>query len=116
MAEITAKFRERALFVSQYAADEEMKKTRYHDILRDYIGEFVSFSACKTLNDMVEKSRMREIDLELRTKRKLEQVQTGLGQTKRPNTSDTYSIGQQGQGRCAKCGMSHSGACRSVAS
>ena len=33
MAEITSKFKERALLVSQYATNEEMKKTRYHDML-----------------------------------------------------------------------------------
>ena len=45
---ITAKYRERDLLVPQYVADEEMKKTRYHDVLRDDIREFVSFSACWT--------------------------------------------------------------------
>ena len=37
VAEITTKFRERALFVPQYAADEEMKKARYHEMLRSDI-------------------------------------------------------------------------------
>lgn len=44
MAEITAKFRERALLVPQYVADEEMKKARYHEMLRDDIRQFVSRS------------------------------------------------------------------------
>ena len=44
MVEIIAKFRERALLVLQYAAGEEMKKVRYHDMLRDEIREFVSLS------------------------------------------------------------------------
>ena len=35
--EITAKFRERALLVLQYVADEEMKKARYHEMLRSDI-------------------------------------------------------------------------------
>ena len=33
VAEITSKFRERALLVPQYAADEKMKKARYHEML-----------------------------------------------------------------------------------
>ena len=57
MAEITAKFRERSLLVPQYAANEKMGKTRYHDMLREDIKEFVSFLGCKTLNDMIEKAR-----------------------------------------------------------
>ena len=42
MAKITAKFRERALLVLWYAADEQMKKVRYHNMLWDDIREFVS--------------------------------------------------------------------------
>ena len=51
--DITAKFRERAFLVLQHVADKEMKKTRYHDMLRDDIKEFVRFPRCKTMNDMV---------------------------------------------------------------
>lgn len=43
MVDITTKFRERALSVSQYAADEEMQKTRYHDMLMEDIKEFLIF-------------------------------------------------------------------------
>ena len=81
--EITAKFRERVLLVPQYAADEEMRKTRYHVIPRDDIREFVSFLGCKTLNDMIEKACEREIELEIRTKRNPEQVLTTVGQDKK---------------------------------
>ena len=47
VAEITAKFRERALLVPQYAGDEEMRKTRYHYMLRADIREHVSYSASR---------------------------------------------------------------------
>ena len=50
---------------SQYDGDEEMRKTRYHDMLREDIREFVTFLGCKTLNDMIEKALKREIELEL---------------------------------------------------
>ena len=104
VVEITAKFRERALLVPQYVANEEMKKTRYHSMLRDDIHDFLSFSGCKTLNDMVEKAREPEIGLELRRKRKSEQVQAAVGRAKKPKTSDPPSRGHQGHGRCSKCG------------
>ena len=32
VVEITAKFKERALLVPQYTANEEMKKARYHEM------------------------------------------------------------------------------------
>ena len=37
--------------------------------MRDVIREFVSFTGCKTLNEMVEKAREQEMELEPRTKR-----------------------------------------------
>ena len=57
VAEVPAKFQERALMVPQYAADTKMKKERYHDILRDVIMKFVRLTSCKTLNDMISRAR-----------------------------------------------------------
>ena len=42
--------------VPQYASDEEMKKVKYHDMLRDYIREFVSISGSETVNDIVSRA------------------------------------------------------------
>ena len=70
VAEITAKFRERTLLIPQYATDEDLRRTRYHSMMRDNIQEFVSFTGCKTLNKMVEKAREWEMELDFRTKRK----------------------------------------------
>ena len=44
----------------------------YHSMLRDDIREFVSFTGCKTLNQMLGKAREQEMELELRTKLKPE--------------------------------------------
>ena len=41
-------------------------------MLRDDIREFESFTGCKTFNEMVEKTREREMGLDFRTKRKPE--------------------------------------------
>ena len=84
VAKIAAKFRERALLDPQYAVDEDMKKTRYCDMLRDNIREFVIFLACRNLKDMIARSQEREIDLEYMGKRKLDQVHTVGGPAKRP--------------------------------
>lgn len=45
MTEITARFREMALMVPQYVVDKEMKKTRYHNMLREDIQKFSRVSA-----------------------------------------------------------------------
>lgn len=59
-----AKFRERVSLISQYVSDKEMKKDRYHDMLKDEIREFVSMSSYKTLDDMIPWAYKQEIDLE----------------------------------------------------
>ena len=41
----------------------EMKKVRYHDMLINEIREYVSFSGCKTSNDMIVRAHEREIEL-----------------------------------------------------
>ena len=53
VAEITTKFREREFLVPRYAADEEMGNTQYHDMSRSDIREFITFSACPTLDNMI---------------------------------------------------------------
>ena len=62
------------MLIPQYDTDEEMRRTRYNSMLRDDIREFVSFTGCKNLNEMVEKTREREMELDTRIKRKNEQV------------------------------------------
>lgn len=51
-----------------------MKKTRYHEMLRSDIRQFISRSSCKTLDDIVVRAREREIDMEMEKKRKEDQV------------------------------------------
>ena len=57
VAEITVMFWDRALLVLQYAMDEEMKKVRCDDMLRDDIREIESLLGCKSLNDMIARAR-----------------------------------------------------------
>ena len=94
MAEITTKFQERALLVPQYAADKEMKKVRYHDMLQDDMRKFVSISGSETLNYMTSRARGREIDLEHFKKRMSDQVHILEGLKKSPKTSDQLMRGQ----------------------
>ncbi|XP_023733990.1 uncharacterized protein LOC111881832 [Lactuca sativa] len=112
VVQMTANFRERALMTPQYAMDEDMRMTRYHSMLKDDICDYVSFIGCKTLNEMFEKAYEREIELELCTKRNPEQVQEAASQAKKSMTLDSSGRGQQGRGRCAKCGNPYSGTCR----
>lgn len=46
MAEITTKLRDRALLVQ---VDEEIRRKRYHDMLRANIKEFISVLSCQKL-------------------------------------------------------------------
>ena len=72
VGEITTKFKERTLLVPQYASDEGMKKSQYYDMLRADIWKYVSYSTCPTLDDMITRTREKEIDIELIRKRKSE--------------------------------------------
>ena len=87
VAEIIVKLQERALLVPQYAADEGMKKMGCHDMLQDDIREFVSILGCETLNDIISRTREKDIDLEHVRKRGSDQVQTLESPGKRPKTS-----------------------------
>ena len=78
----------------QYAKDEEIQRTHYHDMLRYDIREHVSFSACPTPDSMNAKAREREIDLEHIAKRMSDQMYTLEGPRKRPKTSDQRLVGQ----------------------
>ena len=111
MAEIPAMHREGDLLVPQYAGDEEMRKTHYHDMLRADIQEHVSYSACPTLESMISRALEREIDLEHLRKRKAETEQVMGVSWKKPKGSDTTSKGQSGLSRCWKRGRLHEGAC-----
>ena len=93
VAEITAKFQEKALLVPHYATDEEMKKVRYHDMLWDDIREFMSISGCETMNDMDSRAREWDIDLEHLGKRGSDQVHVMESPWKRPKTPDQHLRG-----------------------
>ncbi|XP_023757544.1 uncharacterized protein LOC111906035 [Lactuca sativa] len=103
--------RERTLPVSQYVADEEIKKAWYHEMLRSDIRQFVSRSSCKMLEDMISRARKWEIDLEMEKKRKYEYVSIVEGSGKRPEVSDSRPRGHQGCNCCGRCGKMHEGAC-----
>lgn len=62
VAEISAQFMERSLLILKYTMDKEMKKTRYHSMLRNDIREFVIFLTCYTLEDMIDRARTRRLN------------------------------------------------------
>lgn len=61
VAQIMTKFQESALLVPSYVPDEEIKKTIYHDMLRDNIQEFVSISSCKKFEEVIPRAPKWEI-------------------------------------------------------
>ena len=87
VAEITAKFRMRALLVPQYVGDEEMRKTHYHDILRADTREHANDSAFPIVDSMIARVKEREIDLEHIRKRKAEEGQVNGASGKKPKGS-----------------------------
>lgn len=51
--------------------NEDMKKAKYHDMLKDEIREIVSMSSYRNLEDIIMTTRERKIDLKIVRKRKL---------------------------------------------
>ena len=74
-------------------ADKEIKKAQYHEMLRSDVRQYVSWTNCKKLEDMIARARERVIDLEAERKRKLDEVQTSVGLEKRPKVSNSRSRG-----------------------
>ncbi|KAI3672891.1 hypothetical protein L6452_38991 [Arctium lappa] len=68
--EMNRRFTEMALFCLQYAASEDMKMTRYKDMLRTEIREFVSTAQYATLVAMMEAARRQELELETQAKKR----------------------------------------------
>ncbi|KAI3700658.1 hypothetical protein L2E82_45295 [Cichorium intybus] len=68
--EITRKFNEMALFCPQYAASEDMKMSRYGDMLRTDIREFVTTIKHATLATMIDAARRREVELGIQTRKR----------------------------------------------
>ncbi|KAJ9553505.1 hypothetical protein OSB04_017550 [Centaurea solstitialis] len=98
--EITEKFLERSLFCREYIQNERMKMYRYGQILKPEIREFVLMADCSTFQQMHERARARELELERQGKRKkVSAVSTTASQEVR------YP-------RCSKCGKHHPGECR----
>nr|KAJ0215759.1 hypothetical protein LSAT_V11C300149170 [Lactuca sativa] len=58
------------------AGDEEMRKTRYHDMLRADIWKHVRYSACPTLEDII----ARHFDM--RNTWRLKEMPLGIGELK----------------------------------
>ncbi|KAL4555554.1 hypothetical protein LXL04_038176 [Taraxacum kok-saghyz] len=115
---MTKKFNEMALFCPKYAADEEMKMTRYVSMLRTEIREFVTATSFTTLAALIEAARRREIELETqaRKKRAVQGSAPAFSSAKRPKTFDPRSK-QQSSGyrapnvadrkdlKCFRCGL-----------
>ncbi|KAJ9547026.1 hypothetical protein OSB04_019569 [Centaurea solstitialis] len=64
VTELTIKFREMALFCSDYTRSEDMKMEWFAGMLRDEIREFVRVVPHTSLNQMIEAARRRELELE----------------------------------------------------
>lgn len=95
--------------IPYYVVDEEIKKNRYHSTLKDENKEFISSSACRTLEDMIDRAHSRETELEICFKHMSDQVQVSEGSAKKLNTFDSRSRGQQGRCSYRKCRKTHDG-------
>ncbi|KAJ9556780.1 hypothetical protein OSB04_011394 [Centaurea solstitialis] len=113
VTEITNKFLERALFCREYVQNERMKMYRYRNILKPEIREFVAMAQCDSFQQMQEKARSRELELERQGKKKrAERVQPQHQVVKKFKTGNQKGEVRKDYPRCSKCGKNHPGECR----
>ncbi|KAJ9556581.1 hypothetical protein OSB04_011195 [Centaurea solstitialis] len=111
--EITDLFLERSLFCPEYVASEQMNMSRYVEVLRPEIREFVVMSDCKTFHRMHEVARIRELELERQNKRKkAETTQTQTQPAKKFKPTEPRVVVKKEFPNCPKCGRHHLGECR----
>ncbi|KAJ9546254.1 hypothetical protein OSB04_025961 [Centaurea solstitialis] len=113
VTEITNKFLERALFCREFVQNERMKMYRYRNILRSDIREFVVMAHCDSFQQMFEKARTRELELERQGKKKrAERVQPQQQVVKKFKTGIQKGDVKKDYPRCSRCGKNHLGECR----
>ncbi|KAJ9561564.1 hypothetical protein OSB04_006724 [Centaurea solstitialis] len=113
VTEITNKFLERALLCREYVQNERMKMYRYRNILRSDIREFVVMAQCDSFQQMFEKARTRELELERQGKKKrAERVQPQQQVVKKFKTGNQKGDVKKDYPRCSRCGKNHLGECR----
>ncbi|KAJ9547454.1 hypothetical protein OSB04_019997 [Centaurea solstitialis] len=99
VTEITNKFLERALFCREYVQNERMKMYRYRNIL--------------SFQQMFEKARTRELELERQGKKKrAERVQPQQQVVKKFKPGNQKGDARKDYPRCSRCGKNHLGECR----
>ncbi|KAJ9552882.1 hypothetical protein OSB04_016927 [Centaurea solstitialis] len=111
VSEITEKFLEKSRFCPNYVADETMKMYRYGQMLKAEIREFVLMTNCTNFQQMFEKARLREIELERQGKRKKEE-HSQVHSNKKFKGIVQRSEGKREYPKCSKCGRNHPGECR----
>ena len=109
--EITDKFLELSLFCPGYVADEEMKMSHYTKILKTEIREFVVTARCKTLEEMIEVARLRELELETQARKRKQTSSQKPPPSKKLKYSETKTEHQVNP-ECKICGKRHPGECR----
>ncbi|KAJ9544397.1 hypothetical protein OSB04_024104 [Centaurea solstitialis] len=110
--EITDRFQERSLFCRDYVVNKRMKMYRYTQILKPDVREFVVMAQCTLFQQMHERARARELELERQGKMK----KSKLVQSQPQSVKKFKSFSQKGEvrkdyPRCSKCGKHHPGEC-----
>ncbi|KAJ9539506.1 LOW QUALITY PROTEIN: hypothetical protein OSB04_032239 [Centaurea solstitialis] len=109
VSEITEKFLEKSCFCPNYVADKTMKMYRYGQMLKAEIREFVLMTNCTNFQQMFEKARLRESELERQGKCKKEEHSQVHSNKK---FKGMVSEGKREYPKCSKCGRNHPGECR----
>ncbi|GJS26149.1 putative reverse transcriptase domain-containing protein [Tanacetum coccineum] len=115
--ELWKKFNYLIRYCPEYHGNEKLKVERFQRMLRDDIREVVSPFKCTTLDDILSRARVREVDL-LREKNKevketKRKIEFGDRDFKKPkHDQGRRSGGTQIKTPCKKCHKTHLGECQ----
>nr|GEY70768.1 hypothetical protein [Tanacetum cinerariifolium] len=108
------KFNDLICYCLEYHGNEKLKVKKFQRMLRDDIREVISPFKCTTLEDLLSRGRLRELDLlrkkNKETKRKLDFVNRDAKKPKQDQSR--RSGGTQVKTPCKKCHKTHLGVCR----
>ncbi|GJW33651.1 retrotransposon protein, putative, ty3-gypsy subclass [Tanacetum coccineum] len=117
MNDLWKKLNDLICYFPEYHGNEKLKVERFQRMLRDDIRKVVSPFKCTTLDDILSRARVREVDL-LRKKNKevketKRKIKFGDRDSKKPkHDQGRRSRGTQIKTPCKKCHKTHLGECR----
>ncbi|GKD63659.1 zinc finger, CCHC-type, retrotransposon gag domain protein, partial [Tanacetum coccineum] len=117
MNELWKKFNDLIRYCPDYHGNEKLKVERFQRMLRDDIREVVSIFKCTTLDDILSRAQVREVDLLRKKNKEVKETKRKIKFVDRDSKKPKHDQGRRSRGTqiktpCKKCYKTHLGECR----